>query len=177
MSPPAAGKTANPMQPDTADDLPSDDQLNELRRTNLGRLLDVVHVSFDKLALHYLREKGYPDLTAAHTHVLRTMRMEGSTLTEMAERAGISKQAMSKLVATFERWGFVEWRDGDRRRVYVTKSGKTLLTHGIKALQRAEEEYFSSLSPQKRETLRSFLLRAVEGNESQTPMGWRRRRA
>lgn len=165
------------MDREIADTLPSDKALNELRRTNLGRLLDVVHVGFDKLALQYLREAGYPNLTAAHTHVLRTMRMEGSTLTDMADRAGISKQAMSKLVAAFEGWGFVEWREGDRRRVYVTEAGKTLLTRGIAALQRAEEAFFSGLSADEREILRCYLLRTAEGNESRTPMGWRRRRA
>ncbi|MGD1886891.1 MAG: MarR family winged helix-turn-helix transcriptional regulator [Cohaesibacteraceae bacterium] len=157
--------------------LPSDDALEELRRTNLGKLLDEVHVGFDKLALQYLHEAGYPDLRAAHTHVLRTMRMEGSTLTDMAERAGISKQAMSKLVAVFEQWGYVEWRGDYGRQVYATDAGKQLLKHGVLALRAAEETFFAALGPHERETLRALLLRTVDAQQHQPLIGWRRRRA
>jgi DNA-binding MarR family transcriptional regulator len=160
-----------------ADRLPSDDDLEELRRTNLGKLLDEVHVGFDRLALRYLHEAGYPDVKAAHTHVLRTMRMEGSTLTDMAERAGISKQAMSKLVAVFEQWGYVAWRDRPVRQVYATESGKTLLKHGVLALQRAEATYLADLTEDERQTLRGLLLRASEARAPESLMGWRRRRA
>ncbi|MEO0382693.1 MAG: MarR family winged helix-turn-helix transcriptional regulator [Pseudomonadota bacterium] len=159
------------------DTLPSDEALDELRRTNLGKLLDEVHVGFDKLALHYLHEAGYPDLKAAHTHVLRTMRIDGSTLTDMAERAGISKQAMSKLVAVFEEWGFVEWRGGQGRQVFATDAGKELLKRGVLALRVAEATFFAALGAQEREALRALLLRTVESQNHHALAGWRRRRA
>lgn len=157
--------------------LPSDEALDVLRRTNLGKLLDEVHVGFDKLALQYLHEAGYPHLKAAHTHVLRTMRMDGSTLTDMAERAGISKQAMSKLVAVFEEWGFVEWRAGRGRQVFATEAGKELLKRGVVALRAAEETFFATLGTEEREALRTLLLRTVEAQHHHELVGWRRRRA
>ena len=98
----------------------TDAELEHLRGTNLGRLLDQVHLLFDRRALGYLREAGYTMIKAADTHVLRTMRMEGARITDMAEQAGISKQAMSKLVAQFAEYGFVEWEadpDDGRSRI------------------------------------------------------------
>ncbi len=156
--------------------------LEDMRRRNLGRLLDEVHVGFDRHALSYLHEAGYPDITAAHTHVLRTMRIEGDSITRMAENAGISKQAMSKLVAAFEKMGFVEWRTvegGLARLVHATEEGRRLLSIGIEALQEAEAAYFSELSESEREVLRDLLLRAATTAESATgrSSAWRRRRA
>ena len=159
-----------------------DTLLEEMRRSNLGRLLDEVHVGFDRLALSYLHDAGYPEMTAAHTHVLRTMRMEGDSITRMAEKAGISKQAMSKLVAAFEKEGFIEWRTiegGAARLVHATEKGRKLLATGLGALRRAEADYFDALSESERETLRGLLLRAATSAENQTDRlsSWRRRRA
>lgn len=164
-----------------SDDL-DDDILETLRQRNLGRLLDEVHVGFDRLALAYLHDAGYPTITAAHTHVLRTMRMEGDSITRMAEKAGISKQAMSKLVAVFEEDGFLERRPvegGLARLVHATDQGRRLLATGLGALRRAEADYFSALTEAERETLRGLLLRAkasVEASDDR-PTAWRRRRA
>ena len=157
--------------------LPSDAELEELRRTNFGRLLDALHIGFDQLALEHLRAAGYPYVRAAHTHVLRTMRASGSTLTDMADRAGISKQAMSKLVSEFEQMGFVEWRDGPPRQVHSTPAGQTLLKYGVQALAAAEEVYFSALDAGERETLRALLLKALGGSGPERDGDWRRRRA
>lgn len=159
-----------------------DKSLEEMRRRNLGRLLDEVHVGFDRLALSFLHEAGYPEMTAAHTHVLRTMRMEGDSITRMAERAGISKQAMSKLVAAFEKDGLIEWRPiegGIARQVHATEKGRQLLATGLGALRKAEAHYFHALSDDERETLRDLLLRAARSAESgsERPAAWRRRRA
>jgi len=159
------------------DRLPNDEELSRLRRENLGRLLDFVHVAFDRLALECLHRAGYPYIRAAHTHVLRTMRASGASLTEMAEEAGISKQAMSKLVAEFERMGFLEWRDGPPRSIHTTPAGQTLLKYGVLALNEAEEHYFCAISDDERETLRKLLLRVSDAEGNGRNPAWRRRRA
>ena len=167
----------------TPDSKDMDDvRLEELRRSNLGRLLDEVHVGFDRLALAYLHEEGFPDLTAAASHVLRTMRMEATSLTSMADQAGISKQAMSKLVAVFEKGGYMEWRPvpgSNTKLVHATERGRELLETGLRALNRAEDAYFGMLSPEERETLRALLLRTavVHEGDADRDSSWRRRRA
>lgn len=165
-------------KPDTLDD----GALEDLRRSNLGRLLDEVHVGFDRLALAYLHEEGFPDMTAAASHVLRTMRMEGASLTSMADNAGISKQAMSKLVAVFEKAGYMEWRaveGSNTKLVHATDHGRALLETGLRALKRAEDAYFGMLSTDERETLRALLLRTAVAHEGESDRDstWRRRRA
>ncbi len=162
----------------------TDAELEHLRGTNLGRLLDQVHLLFDRRALGYLREAGYTMIKAADTHVLRTMRMEGARITDMAEQAGISKQAMSKLVAQFAEYGFVEWEadpdDGRSRIVRATEAGRTLLAHGVRALRRAEEDIEAIVGPEATKTLRGVLLdirSATQDGQDDTPVRYRRRRA
>jgi len=162
---------------DSVNRLPSDEELARLRHENLGRLLDFVHVAFDRLALECLHRAGYPYIRAAHTHVLRTMRASGASLTDMAEEAGISKQAMSKLVAEFEGMGFIEWREGPPRNIHTTAAGQTLLKYGVLALREAEEHYFCEISDEERETLRKLLLRASDTEGNGRNPAWRRRRA
>lgn len=162
----------------------SDAELEHLRGTNLGRLFDEVHLMFDRRALGYLRAAGYPMIKAADTHVLRTMRLEGARITDMAEQAGISKQAMSKLVAAFVDHGFVEWRadpdDGRSRIVRATEAGRILLAHGVEALRRAEEDMARLIGRERIETLRELLLAMREAGTKGEPGsvgGYRRRRA
>lgn len=108
--------------------------------------------------------------------------MEGDSITRMAERAGISKQAMSKLVSAFEKEGYVEWRTIEgavARLVHATEKGRQLLATGLEALRRGEAEYFDTLSKTEIETLRDLLLRSATAAENRTARSsaWRRRRA
>ena len=55
------------------------------------------------LALSNLAARGR--LSASHVHITRHLALEGSRLTELAQRANMSKQAMGKLVEQCEAWG------------------------------------------------------------------------
>jgi DNA-binding MarR family transcriptional regulator len=88
------------------------------RQTHLGRLLGHAMRRFDErvlalmahdadvpLALSNLAARA--QVSAAHIHITRHLAREGSRLTELAERAGMTKQAMGKLVDQCEAWGLV----------------------------------------------------------------------
>ncbi len=141
----------------------SDSEFEHLRQTNLGRLIDDLHFFFEKQALEYLREAGYPMIKSADAHVLRTMRLEGSRVTDMAKQAGISKQAMSKLVAAFVEHGFLTWSDdpSDKRNriVSASEAGHELLSCGIVALRRAEQDIASIIGQHELERFRELLLK------------------
>jgi len=141
----------------------SDNEFEHLRQTNIGRLIDDMHFSFDALALEYLRESGFTMIKSADAHVMRTMRVEGSRITDMAKQAGISKQAMSKLVAVFVSNGFLAWsgdpNDKRNRIVSVTEAGRELLTCGIAALQRTEQEIADIIGMGELEHFRQILLK------------------
>jgi DNA-binding MarR family transcriptional regulator len=77
-------------------------------------------------------------------HITRHLALEGSRLTELAQRAGLSKQAMGKLVDQCEAWGLVtrldDARDARARRVVFTRDGLTWLNAYRQAVAQAEDE-------------------------------------
>ncbi len=94
------------------------------------------------LALSNLAARGH--LTASHIHITRHLALEGSRLTELARRTGISKQAMGKLVDQCEAWGLVQRQsdpqDARARRVVFTAIGLAWLKAFEEAVAQTEVE-------------------------------------
>jgi DNA-binding MarR family transcriptional regulator len=55
-----------------------------------------------------LGSEGYPDIRPGHGCVFRFIELEGSRLTQLAERAGMTKQAVGEMVADLEQLGYLE---------------------------------------------------------------------
>jgi DNA-binding MarR family transcriptional regulator len=94
------------------------------------------------LALSNLAARG--QVSAAHIHITRHLALEGSRLTELATQAGMSKQAMGKLVDQCDAWGLVtrtpDARDARARLVRFTPNGLAWLQAFQQAVGQAEDE-------------------------------------
>jgi len=99
------------------------------------------------LALSNLAARA--QVSAAHIHITRHLAREGSRLTELAERAGITKQAMGALVDQCEAWGLVtrgpDPLDARARRVLFTADGLAWLDAFRSAVTQAEGEFRASV--------------------------------
>ncbi|MBB1604302.1 MarR family winged helix-turn-helix transcriptional regulator [Variovorax sp. UMC13] len=130
------------------------------RQTHLGRLLGHAMRRFDErvlalmahdaevpLALSNLAARA--QVSAAHIHITRHLGRGGSRLTELAERAGMSKQAMGTLVDQCEAWGLVTREadplDARARRVRFTADGLAWLEAFRRAVAQAEAEFRASV--------------------------------
>ena len=95
------------------------------RQSHLGRLLGQAMRRFDErvyelmshdvrvpLALSNLASRG--QVSAAHIHITRHVGLQGSRLSELADSAGMTKQAMGDLVDQCVAWGLVQ-REPDPR--------------------------------------------------------------
>jgi DNA-binding MarR family transcriptional regulator len=126
------------------------------RLTHLGRLLGHAMRRFDErvlglmahnievpLALSNLAARS--QVSAAHIHITRHLALEGSRLTELAQSAGMSKQAMGDLVDQCEAWGLVvrepDVQDGRARRVRFTADGLAWLQAFREAVAQTEAEF------------------------------------
>jgi DNA-binding MarR family transcriptional regulator len=102
------------------------------------------------LALSNLAARG--SLTASHIHITRHLDLGGSRLTDLATRAGVSKQAMGKLVDQCEAWGLVQRQkdphDGRARRVMFTNTGLAWLNAFEEAVANTEAEMRAALGPE-----------------------------
>ena len=74
-----------------------------------------------------LAERGYADIRHAHGCVFRWVEPEGTRLTELAELAGHSKQAVGEFVCDLEARGYVERvpdpADGRAKIIRLTERG------------------------------------------------------
>ena len=99
------------------------------------------------LALSNLAARG--SLTASHVHITRHLAVGGLGLTALAQRAGVSKQAMGKLVDQCEAWDLVQRQrdpnDARARRVVFTETGLAWLNAYEEAVAQAETELRSAV--------------------------------
>lgn len=130
------------------------------REAHLGRLLGEATRRFDDrvrnlmaadldvpLALANLAARG--QVRAAHIHITRHLHRGGSRLVDLAQSAGMSKQAMAGLVDQCEAWGIVQRapdpRDARARLVQFTPAGLAWLDAFERALQQAQAEFEASV--------------------------------
>ncbi len=126
------------------------------RHTHLGRLAELARQRFDTrvlalmahndeltLSLSHLAARG--KLGASHIQITRHLAPAGCRLTELALLAGITKQAMGKLVDQCAAWGLVERRSDprDARAIQIafTKVGLQWLAAYRQAVEYAESEF------------------------------------
>lgn len=111
---------------------------------------------FDERVLHLMsHNEGVPlalanlasrdQITAAHVHITRHLALEGSRLTDLAQAAGMSKQAMGDLVDQCAAWGLVQrqadLQDARAKRVVFTADGLAWLQAFKDAVAQAEAEF------------------------------------
>ena len=94
------------------------------------------------LGLSNLAARG--QVGAAHIHLTRHLALEGMRLTDLALKAGMSKQAMGALVNQCEAWGMVQrspdTTDARARRVVFTPVGLAWLKAYQAAVAQAHAE-------------------------------------
>jgi DNA-binding MarR family transcriptional regulator len=76
--------------------------------TNTAVLLREAFVALNGLVIPRLVERGYPDVRPAHNAVFQYLDAAGTTVSTLAERAEMTKQAMGELVAYLEERGYVD---------------------------------------------------------------------
>lgn len=88
--------------------------------------------TFEQDVLAVVGREGFPKIRMVHLNLLRNLDLRGTRLTELAERANITKQSMQELVDRVQALGYVERRPDphDKRAKVVAFS-----TEGIRLLE------------------------------------------
>lgn len=113
-----------------------------------------------------MREAGYADVTVAHHPVFYNLDPDGTRLTELAARAGMTHQSMSELVAALVQLGYVERRpdphDGRARLVCLTRRGHDAVRHAKTEITDIETAWLDRLHTAGLDTdLRQILVTAL----------------
>jgi len=137
------------------------EDLDAFRKHNIGQYLLEVAKDFQKRALVAFAEAGHDRVQPAHQAVLTYLRLSGTRLTELAERASMTKQAMGQLVDELERLGYVERipdsSDGRAKIVRFTPAGLELIEIGTEIGSRINTEYAALIGRQKLRQLHDLL--------------------
>jgi DNA-binding MarR family transcriptional regulator len=130
-------------------------------RPNIGILLrDPVQEIVRRVSAG-LAAAGFDDLRPAHTAVFQHIEANGSRLTDLADRAQITKQSMGYLVDYLEGRGYVERRRDptDRRATLIclTERGWDQVRAALAIIASIEEEWAGRLGKRRMDDLRAAL--------------------
>jgi DNA-binding MarR family transcriptional regulator len=144
-------------------------QLDELRQQHIGRLLLRAHRAFSMRAIKKLRARGHAGLSLAHTTLLANLDLHGTRITTLAERVGVTKQAIGHLVQDLEQKGYIaRAADPEDRRatsITFTDAGWQFLSDAHQIKREIEAEYSAMLSEEGMRALRSLLTALLEHEE------------
>lgn len=146
-------------------------EIERTRRGNLRQLLTRSTRGLNERVVDALREYGYADVRLAHGALLVNLELAGNTVTEVADRAQMPKQAMSKLAAELEEMGFITRephpQDGRAWRLTFTRKGRLLLKRTV-AIVRDFEREAAAVVGQRRYVEMCEALHALEDFWSST---------
>jgi DNA-binding MarR family transcriptional regulator len=136
--------------------------LTEENRT-LGALLRLPYESLASRIYAEARERGFPDIRPAHSSVFRNILPTGSRLTDLAERANMTKQSMAYLVDSLVERDYVtvlpDPSDRRAKLVTVTERGKELQTMLLSISRALEEKAAEKMGRDAMAYLRDLLER------------------
>ena len=112
-----------------------------------------------------LVERGYDDVTVAHIGLLPHLDAEGTRVSTLATRSGMTKQGMGQLVQELERHGYLKRSpdpaDGRASIVAFTPRGTALLEAALTVTRDLERDYAELLGEAQFDAFREALLTVV----------------
>jgi len=133
----------------------------------IGALLRVPAQAIHRRLIKELNAAGFEDLRVPHMAVLQFPGPDGLRPGVLAERAGMSKQAMNQLLRSLDALGYIARSDapdeGRARIVHLTKRGRAAYAKIHEILQDIEREWNAELGSKHFTQLKELLLRVWEG--------------
>jgi DNA-binding MarR family transcriptional regulator len=127
----------------------------------IGALLRVPAQAIHRRIIDELNAAGFDDLRLPHMAVLQFPGPDGVRPSALAERAGVSKQAMNQLLRSLEGLGYVLRSDGldggGARLVRLTGRGHAAYAKIHDILHDVEREWSAELGPERFAELKGLL--------------------
>ncbi len=146
--------------------------MTEARRT-LGSLLRRPYEHLQRRVYARLAERGFPDIRPAHSSLFRYVLPGGSRVTDLAERAGMTKQSMAYLAQSLADLGYVaiapDPQDGRAKLVRLTERGETVWRTLVDLSGEAETEAAERLGADRVEALKAALVDLAAAVDDETP--------
>jgi DNA-binding MarR family transcriptional regulator len=132
----------------------------------IGALLRVPAQAIHRRIIRELNAAGFEELRVPHMAVLQFPSPDGVRPGLLAERAGMSKQAMNQLLRSLEGLGYLARSDspdeGRARIVRLTKRGRAAYAKIHEILRNIEREWSAELGPKNFTQFKGLLLKVWE---------------
>ncbi len=129
--------------------------------SNTGQLLGYGYRRFEDHTAELIRARGHGNYRVVHSSVLRNLDRAGTRTTELARRAGITKQAMGQMVKELVEFGYLELAadpsDKRAKLVVYTPMGNRLAADALDAVAAVQDEFKKSLGKGGLKELRRLL--------------------
>jgi DNA-binding MarR family transcriptional regulator len=125
------------------------------------RLLSVAFADFSEELFRRFAATGFDDIRPGHGCVFGNIDADGSRLTDMAERARMTKQSVGEVTTDLERRGYVERRpdptDGRVKIIRLTDRGREAQRIGLALIDEIEHDWAERYGEAKMSALREAL--------------------
>jgi DNA-binding MarR family transcriptional regulator len=115
--------------------------------------------------LSRLRQRGYQDVTGTDTALLANLDTADTSISALARRCGVTRQAASQQLALLSQKGYVsrEPDPADSRAILIrrTAKGQTLMRDGLEVVAEIEAEYAGVLGAHRLAALKELLADLV----------------
>jgi DNA-binding MarR family transcriptional regulator len=119
----------------------------------IGSLVAAVAAELERHVLDGYHTAGFTDIRAVHAHIFRLLPPEGCRITELAERAYSSKQAIGYLVEYLEEHGYLERapdpKDGRAQIIRRTERGWEVNRTARRLVQQIQDEWAKKLGEER----------------------------
>ncbi len=136
------------------------------RTRSLGALLRLPYQAIHAYTYRELARTGFADIRPAHSNVFRNILPAGSRVTDLAERAALTKQSMGYLVDDLDDLGYVQLNtdpdDGRAKLVRLTKKGEDFQRAALTVSRRLETKMATLIGQSEAKKLRELLEKLVD---------------
>ena len=140
-------------------------------RTALIRLLDAGFDAYSEELGRRVAETPYNDIRVAHGCVFGNIDPDGTRLTDLAERAHMTKQSVGEVATELERRGYLERvpdpSDGRAKIIRLTERGREAQALGREIIEEIEQEWAERFGAERVAALRDA-LEAITADQ----LGW-----
>jgi DNA-binding MarR family transcriptional regulator len=137
------------------------EDFNASPRQPLIRLLDVAFSEFDAEVMRRVSRTDYSDIRPAHGCVFGHVDPEGTRLTDLADRAHMTKQSVGEVVTDLQQRGYVERvpdpSDGRAKIIRLTARGHEAQALGWTVIDDIEREWAERFGTESIAALREAL--------------------
>lgn len=144
---------------------PESSSLDRVRHEHLGWLLGRADLRFAEGVTRAMHARGFAGIRLVHIALIRNVDENGTRITDIARRAGMTKQATGQLVAEFVELGYIrvvaDPADGRVKIARYTAKGKRLLHAIVASIEHTETAFAARIGTVQLQALKATLARIL----------------